>query len=114
VQNRRSAPHRLAPAVHAPSPDLARRPSDGAFQKDIEPNPPPDGEGGIMPSPVAQIIEIGDVSAGIVVAERRGHRFFSAHPAFTSLDRRSFPSPRIAAIAVQALHSGREPTWEGA
>jgi hypothetical protein len=67
-----------------------------------------------MLSPAAQIIEIGDLSAGIIVAERRGHRFFSAHPAFASLDRRSFPSPRIAAIAVRALHTGSEPNRRGA
>lgn len=51
----------------------------------------------------AYIIEVSNRTAGIVVSEERGFRFFSAERAFDSLDSRHFGSPRAAERAASAL-----------
>lgn len=38
----------------------------------------------------ALVIEVADVTAGIIVGRRGDYRFFSSHPAFDGLDGRSF------------------------
>jgi hypothetical protein len=53
--------------------------------------------------PNAYIIEFSDHTAGIVVAEQRGFRFFSAEPAFDSLEGGYFGSARAAERAAKAL-----------
>ncbi|KMO32355.1 hypothetical protein ACQVP2_28350 [Methylobacterium aquaticum] len=53
----------------------------------------------------ARIVEVGETSAGIVVPETDGFRFFSAHPDFQTLDGQIFRSPRHATRAAQDLHA---------
>ncbi|KMO30458.1 hypothetical protein VQ02_28030 [Methylobacterium variabile] len=55
----------------------------------------------------ARIVEVGETSAGIVVPETDGFRFFSAHPDFHVLEGRVFRSPRHATRAAQDLHARR-------
>lgn len=49
------------------------------------------------------IIEVGDRTAGIVVAEGRGVRFFSSEQAFSRLEGNYFGSARAAERAAKAL-----------
>lgn len=53
--------------------------------------------------PNAYIIEFSNHTAGIVVAEERGFRFFSAEPAFDALEGGHFGSARAAERAAKAL-----------
>ncbi len=53
--------------------------------------------------PHAYIIEIANHTAGIVVAEERGFRFFSSETAFDSLEGTHFGSARAAERAARAL-----------
>lgn len=53
--------------------------------------------------PHAYIIEIANQTAGIVVAEERGFRFFSSETAFDSLEGTHFGSARAAERAARAL-----------
>ncbi|MFH6780876.1 MULTISPECIES: hypothetical protein [Methylobacterium] len=55
----------------------------------------------------ARIVEVGETSAGIVVPETDGFRFFSAHPDFHTLEGQVFRSPRHATRAAQDLHARR-------
>ena len=56
----------------------------------------------------ARVVEIGDVTVGIVIPETNGAvRFFSAGREFDSLDRRSFRSVVVAMKAVRDLLAGR-------
>ncbi|GJD49594.1 hypothetical protein OPKNFCMD_2326 [Methylobacterium crusticola] len=58
----------------------------------------------------ARIVEVNETSAGIVVPEPDGFRFFAAHPDFHALEGRVFRSPRHAtreASALQARRRGR-------
>ena len=54
-----------------------------------------------------QIIEIGDITAGIVVAERGGFRFFSSEHRFDGLDRTVFRSVAHASRALRELAGRR-------
>jgi hypothetical protein len=49
----------------------------------------------------ARVVEIGDVTAGIVIAEENGFRFFSAQRPFDPLDGRVFRSIKRAIDAAQ-------------
>ncbi|MFQ3455821.1 hypothetical protein PMN64_21305 [Bradyrhizobium sp. UFLA01-814] len=51
----------------------------------------------------AYVIEVSNRTAGIVVSEERGVRFFSSERAFDSLDGGHFGSARAAERAVRAL-----------
>lgn len=51
----------------------------------------------------AYVIEVFDRTAGIVVAEERGFRFFSSEPAFDTLEGDHFGSARAAERAAKAL-----------
>ena len=51
----------------------------------------------------AYIIEIANQTAGIVVAEERGFRFFSSETAFDALEGTHFGSARAAERAARAL-----------
>jgi hypothetical protein len=53
--------------------------------------------------PHAYIIEIANQTAGIVVAEDRGFRFFSSESAFDSLEGTHFGSARAAERATRAV-----------
>jgi hypothetical protein len=53
--------------------------------------------------PHAYIIEIANQTAGIVVAEERGFRFFSSETAFDSLEGTHFGSARAAERAARTL-----------
>ncbi|MEH3144901.1 MAG: hypothetical protein PGN34_06040 [Methylobacterium frigidaeris] len=57
----------------------------------------------------ARIVEIGETSAGIVVPEPEGFRFFSAHPDYHALEGRVFRSPRHATRAAIEHRAGRRP-----
>ncbi len=54
------------------------------------------------------IIEVGSVSAGIVVRDRAGFRFFSASRPFSSLDGKLFRSARDAERAAMKCAQLRE------
>ncbi|MEO6382051.1 MAG: hypothetical protein ABIO35_08635 [Nitrobacter sp.] len=54
------------------------------------------------------IIEVGSVSAGIVVRDRAGFRFFSASRRFFSLDGKLFRSARDAERAAMKCAQPRE------
>lgn len=54
------------------------------------------------------IIEVGSVSAGIVVRDRAGFRFFSASRRFSSLDGKLFRSARDAERAAMKCAQPRE------
>lgn len=49
----------------------------------------------------ARVIEIDDVTAGIIVGRRGDYRFFSSHPAFDKLDGKSYRSAESATRAAQ-------------
>jgi hypothetical protein len=52
----------------------------------------------------ARVIEVGDLTAGILVPDRTGRfRFFSSHRAFDRLEGRSFASIAQASRAAQSL-----------
>ncbi|WBL82738.1 hypothetical protein I3J27_33205 [Bradyrhizobium xenonodulans] len=51
----------------------------------------------------AYIIEVFDRTAGIVVSDGRGYRFFSSERVFDSLDGGHFGSARAAERAARAL-----------
>ncbi len=53
------------------------------------------------------IIEIGDEAAGIVAADRRGFRFYSASRRYAALEGATFNSPRQAEIAAR-FHRERQ------
>jgi hypothetical protein len=53
--------------------------------------------------PHAYIIEIANQTAGIVVADERGFRFFSSEATFDSLEGTQFGSARAAERAARAL-----------
>jgi hypothetical protein len=55
----------------------------------------------------AYVIEILNQTAGIVVAEERGFRFFSSEPAFDALEGNHFGSARAAERAAKALLAER-------
>ncbi|ACA17430.1 conserved hypothetical protein [Methylobacterium sp. 4-46] len=55
----------------------------------------------------ARIVEVGETSAGIVVPEAEGFRFFAAHPDFVRLEGRIFRSPRHATRAASELRARR-------
>ncbi|ACL59958.1 hypothetical protein [Methylobacterium nodulans] len=55
----------------------------------------------------ARIVEIDEISAGIVVPEPGGFRFFSAHPDYHLLEGRIFRSPRHATRAAEELRASR-------
>ena len=54
------------------------------------------------------IIEVGSESAGIVVRDRTGFRFFSASRRFIPLDGNVFPSARDAERAAMKFAQQRE------
>jgi hypothetical protein len=58
----------------------------------------------------AYVIEVFDQTAGIVVAEQRGFRFFSSTPAFDVLEGSHFGSARAAGRAVKVLIGRRSRT----
>lgn len=49
----------------------------------------------------ALVIEIDDVTAGIIVGRRGDYRFFSSHPAFDRLDGKSYRNAESATRAAQ-------------
>lgn len=51
----------------------------------------------------AYIIETADFSAGVVIRERAGFRFFAASSRFNKFDRRLFASVEAARRAVDGL-----------
>jgi hypothetical protein len=51
----------------------------------------------------AFVIQTADLTAGIVVLERSGVRFYASEPAFHGLDGKLFKSIRAARQAVQQL-----------
>lgn len=53
--------------------------------------------------PHAYIIEIANRTAGIVVADGRGFRFFASEAAFDALEGEQFSSARAAERAARAL-----------
>ena len=55
----------------------------------------------------AYVIETAGETAGIVVREKRGVRFFAAEPAFYSLDGQTFESLNAAHRAVGSLRKAR-------
>ena len=57
----------------------------------------------------AYIIETAGETAGIVVRERRGVRFFASEPGFYALDGQTFADLRAVHLAVGSLRAGRKP-----
>lgn len=57
--------------------------------------------------PHAYIIEVASRTAGIVVAEDRGFRFFSSESTFDSIEGQHFGSARAAERAARALLDNR-------
>jgi hypothetical protein len=57
----------------------------------------------------AYVIEVFNQTAGIVVGDERGFRFFSSESAFDSLEGGHFGSARAAERAVRALIERRRP-----
>ena len=58
----------------------------------------------------ANVIEIGDITAGIVVFERGGFRFFAAERAFHALEGRFFRSiDEATGAARQRLRRRKDP-----
>jgi hypothetical protein len=57
----------------------------------------------------AYVIEVFDRTAGIVVGDERGFRFFSSERAFESLEGGHFGSVRAAERAARALIERRRP-----
>ena len=55
----------------------------------------------------AYVIEAADSSAGIVIRERAGFRFFAASQRFGRLDRRLFKSIGAAERAIEGLVTGQ-------
>jgi hypothetical protein len=55
----------------------------------------------------AYVIEVLNRTAGIVVAEERGFRFFSSEPAFDALEGNQFGSARAAERAAKTLLAER-------
>jgi hypothetical protein len=55
----------------------------------------------------AYVIEVFNQTAGIIVSDERGFRFFSSERAFDSLEGGHFGSARAAERAVRALIEGR-------
>ena len=55
----------------------------------------------------ARIVEVGETSAGIVVPDPDGFRFFAAHPDYHALEGQVFRSPHHATRAAQHLHTRR-------
>ncbi|HVJ56127.1 MAG TPA: hypothetical protein VM689_26940 [Aliidongia sp.] len=55
----------------------------------------------------AFIIQSADATAGIVVLERGGVRFFASEPAYSSLDGRTFKNVNAAKRAVDGLDTDR-------
>jgi hypothetical protein len=55
----------------------------------------------------AYVIEVSNQTAGIVVGDERGFRFFSSERAFDSLEGGHFGSARAAERAARALIEGR-------
>ncbi len=51
----------------------------------------------------AYVIEIGEETAGIVAAEKRGFRFYSSDNAYAPLEGALFNTPRAAEFAARAL-----------
>ncbi len=54
-----------------------------------------------MPTPLARVIEVGEVTAGIAVPERGGVRFFSSERSFDRLDGTFYRSVEQAARAAR-------------
>jgi hypothetical protein len=75
----------VAPAFSAPFSDHLQAGTPRALQDD----------------PVARVIEIGEVTAGIAVPERGGVRFFSSERTFDALDGAIFGSIEQAAKAAR-------------
>jgi hypothetical protein len=59
----------------------------------------------------AFVIQTAELTAGIVVLERSGVRFYASEPAFNGLDGKLFKNVRAARQAVQQL--GRTPESAG-
>jgi hypothetical protein len=57
--------------------------------------------------PEAFVISIGQSTAGLLTAERKGFRFEASHPRTRTLDSRCFASPVDAQEAVTKLISQR-------
>ncbi|MGY2049945.1 hypothetical protein [Methylobacterium sp. JK268] len=55
----------------------------------------------------ARIVEVGETSAGIVVREAQGFRFFAAHPDYLRLEGQVFRSPHHATRAAVELRASR-------
>ena len=55
----------------------------------------------------AYVIQSDDETAGIVVLERNGVRFFAAGPAYWPLDGKIFKTPQAATRAVDDFRRGR-------
>jgi hypothetical protein len=58
-------------------------------------------------APKAYVIEVADRTAGIVVADDRGFRFFSSDQIFDSLEGHHYGSARAAERAARALLNGQ-------
>ena len=58
----------------------------------------------------AYVIEIGEETAGIVAAEKRGFRFYSSHDTYSALEGALFNTPRQAEFAARALRRRVAPT----
>ncbi len=56
---------------------------------------------GSMATPLARVIEVGDVTAGIAVPERGGVRFFSSERSFDPIDGTFYRSVEQAARAAR-------------
>jgi len=57
----------------------------------------------------AFVIETAYITAGIVTGERRGFRFYAAHPSMTPLDGTLYRSPAAAQRAAERLAQPKEP-----
>lgn len=76
-------------------PAAPRRPGD-CFERPVH-GEPGDGSEAMTQS---YVIEVGDESAGLVVAERGGYRFFASRDRFARLEGRVFATPQAAERAA--------------
>ena len=59
--------------------------------------------------PKAFVIETSQITAGIVIRERGGFRFYAAHPAMFRLEQTLHASPRAAQLAAERLSMPKRP-----
>ncbi|GJD94900.1 hypothetical protein [Methylobacterium iners] len=90
---------------------LGRPPAAPALSEPFTNHPPARAHNGPHAEPLARVIEIGEVTAGIAVPERGGVRFFSSERRFDAIDGVVFGSVEQAARAArERFHAKARPS----